>query len=112
MSIRAYARPHRGVTDTAVHKAICAGRFKLARSERDAGLNWPARVTAQMAAQLGLEPHAIHVALETAVREHCRSYASGARDWIDASRNTTDHYEGAAEIEQFALPLAPFEDSS
>lgn len=44
--------------------------FKLARSERDAWLNWPARISAQMAARLGIEPHAMHVALEAAVREH------------------------------------------
>lgn len=44
--------------------------FKLARSERDAWLNWPARISAQMAAKLGLDPHAMHVALETVVREH------------------------------------------
>jgi hypothetical protein len=44
--------------------------FKLARSERDAWLNWPARVSAQMAAKLELDPHAMHVALETAVRDH------------------------------------------
>ena len=44
--------------------------FKLARAERDAWLNWPARISAQMAARLGIEPHAMHVALEAAVREH------------------------------------------
>ena len=44
--------------------------FKLARSERDAWLNWPARISAQMAARLGIEPHAMHVALDAAVREH------------------------------------------
>ena len=44
--------------------------FKLARSERDAWLNWPARVSAQMAAKLGVDPHSMHVALEAAVREH------------------------------------------
>jgi hypothetical protein len=43
--------------------------FKLARAERDAWLNWPARISAQMAAGLGVEPHALHVALDTAVRE-------------------------------------------
>ena len=31
--------------------------FKLARDERDAWVNWPARVTAMMAAELGLEQH-------------------------------------------------------
>ncbi len=44
--------------------------FKLARSERDAWLNWPARISAQMAARLDVDPHAMHVALEAAVREH------------------------------------------
>jgi hypothetical protein len=43
--------------------------FKLARAERDAWLNWPSRVSAQMAAGLGVEPHALHVALDAAVRE-------------------------------------------
>ena len=43
--------------------------FKLARSERDAWLNWPARVSAQMAAKLNVDPHAMHIALESAVRE-------------------------------------------
>jgi hypothetical protein len=44
--------------------------FKLARAERDAWLNWPARISAQMAARLGVDPHTMHVALEAAVREH------------------------------------------
>lgn len=44
--------------------------FKLARSERDAWLNWPARISAQMAAKLGVDPHTMLIALEAAVREH------------------------------------------
>jgi hypothetical protein len=44
--------------------------FKLARAERDAWLNWPARVSAQMASQLGVDAHMLQVALEAAVREH------------------------------------------
>ena len=44
--------------------------FKLARSERDAWLNWPARVSAQMAAKLEIDAYTMHVALENAVREH------------------------------------------
>jgi hypothetical protein len=51
------------------HQAI-AHVFKLARTERDAWLNWPARISAQMAARLGVDAHALHVALEAAVREH------------------------------------------
>lgn len=50
-------------------KAI-AQVFKLARAERDAWLNWPARVSGQMASQLGVDPHTMHVVLEAAVREH------------------------------------------
>jgi hypothetical protein len=44
--------------------------FHLARVERDAWLNWPARVSGQMASQLGIDPHQMHVALDTVVREH------------------------------------------
>jgi len=44
--------------------------FKLARTERDAWLNWPARISAQLAAKLNADPHTMHVALEAAVREH------------------------------------------
>lgn len=51
------------------HQAI-AHVFKLARAERDAWLNWPARVSAQMAARLAVDPHAMHIELEAAVREH------------------------------------------
>ena len=44
--------------------------FKLARAERDAWLNWPARVSSQIAAELGVDSHQLHVILESAVREH------------------------------------------
>ena len=43
--------------------------FKLARAERDAWLNWPARISSQMAAGLGVDAHVLHVALDTAVRQ-------------------------------------------
>lgn len=51
---------------------VVAHVFKLARDERDAWVNWPARVSAQMAATLAVDPHAMHLALEAAVREHLR----------------------------------------
>ena len=51
---------------------VVAHVFKLARDERDAWLNWPARVSAQMAATLAVDPHAMHLALEAAVRDHLR----------------------------------------
>lgn len=41
--------------------------FKLAQSERDAWLNWPARVAPAMARAVGVDPHAMHVALEEVV---------------------------------------------
>jgi hypothetical protein len=44
--------------------------FKLARSERDAWLNWPARVSAAMAVALGVDAHTLHVQLESATRQH------------------------------------------
>jgi hypothetical protein len=46
--------------------------FTLARTERDAWLNWPARVSALLAAELGVDAHTLHVVLENAVREHLR----------------------------------------
>ena len=50
--------------------------FKLARVERDAWLNWPMRVAAEMAASLGVDQHKMHIALDTAVREHLKSLGS------------------------------------
>ncbi len=44
--------------------------FRLARRERDAWVNWPARVSALMAAELGVDTHAIHKVLEAHVRDH------------------------------------------
>jgi hypothetical protein len=44
--------------------------FRLAREERDAWVNWPARTSAQMAAALGVDTHAMQTLLETHVRAH------------------------------------------
>jgi hypothetical protein len=44
--------------------------FKLAREERDAWVNWPARVAAMMAAELEVDAHKLHTALERHVRGH------------------------------------------
>ena len=44
--------------------------YKLARTERDAWLNWPARVSAQLAAEMNVDSHALHVAMEREVRKH------------------------------------------
>jgi hypothetical protein len=42
--------------------------FRLAREERDSWINWPARVAALMAAELGVEAHPMQKVLETHVR--------------------------------------------
>lgn len=49
--------------------------FRLARQERDAWVNWPARVAAQMAVELGLEPHRMQKVLEAHVRAHLAELA-------------------------------------
>jgi hypothetical protein len=61
--------------------------FKLAREERDAWVNWPARVTAMMAAELSascseavghtvnVDPHQVHTVIERHVREHLAELA-------------------------------------
>ncbi|ALN83053.1 hypothetical protein [Lysobacter antibioticus] len=49
--------------------------FALARAERDAWLNWPARISSMLAAELDVDPHVIHVALEREVRQHLTELA-------------------------------------
>jgi hypothetical protein len=49
--------------------------FKLARDERDAWVNWPARVSAMIAAEVEVDPHALHTALERRVRDHLAELA-------------------------------------
>ncbi|GGO16076.1 hypothetical protein GCM10007972_24710 [Iodidimonas muriae] len=49
--------------------------FRLARQERDAWINWPARVAALMAAELGVEAHAMQRVLEAHVRAHLAELA-------------------------------------
>jgi hypothetical protein len=44
--------------------------FRLAREERDTWINWPARVAALMASELGVEAHSMQKALEMHVRAH------------------------------------------
>jgi hypothetical protein len=44
--------------------------FRLARDERDAWVNWPARVAAMFAAELEVDPHHLHTVLERNVRDH------------------------------------------
>jgi hypothetical protein len=49
--------------------------FRLAREERDAWVNWPARVAAMIAAELEVDPHQLHTVLERSVRDHLAELA-------------------------------------
>jgi hypothetical protein len=49
--------------------------FRLARDERDAWVNWPARVAAMIAAELEMDPHRVHTALERHVCDHLAELA-------------------------------------
>ena len=49
--------------------------FRLARRERDAWVNWPTRVAALMAAELGVDAHAMQKVLEAHVRDHLNELA-------------------------------------
>jgi hypothetical protein len=49
--------------------------FRLTRDERDAWVNWPARVAAMIAAELEVDPHQLHTSLERHVRDHLAELA-------------------------------------
>lgn len=49
--------------------------FRLAREERDSWANWPARVAALMASELGVEAHPMQKVLEAHVRAHLAGLA-------------------------------------
>lgn len=49
--------------------------FGLARATRDAWLNWPARISAQMASELKINPDELYRVLESYVREHLHEVA-------------------------------------
>lgn len=50
--------------------------FRLAREERDTWVNWPARVAALVAAEIGVEAHPMQKVLETHVRAHLAELAA------------------------------------
>ena len=45
-------------------REVIAHIFRLARQERDAWMTWPARISAQMASELKVDAHKLHVMLE------------------------------------------------
>ena len=54
--------------------------FRLARDERDAWVNWPARVAAMIAAELEVDQHRLHTVLERHVRDHLSELAEVRQD--------------------------------
>ena len=53
-----------------------AHAYRFAREVRDAWLNWPARVSALMAAELEVDADAMHTTLEKHVRQHLEELAA------------------------------------
>ena len=49
---------------------------ELAQRERDAILSWPARAAPVMAADLGVDEHALHAALDAGLRDHLAGRAA------------------------------------
>ena len=49
--------------------------FALGRRERDAWINWPARVAANMAAEMGIDAHTVEVTLDKYLRQHLMELA-------------------------------------
>jgi hypothetical protein len=49
--------------------------FRLARDERDAWVNWPARAAAIIAAELEVDSYRLHGVLERQVRAHLAELA-------------------------------------
>jgi membrane-bound ClpP family serine protease len=49
--------------------------FRLARDERDAWVNWPARAASVIAAELEVDSHRLHTVLERQVRAHLAELA-------------------------------------
>lgn len=50
--------------------------FQLAQAERDAILAWPVRAAPIMAAELGVDEHALRTALVTSLRAHLSDHAT------------------------------------
>ncbi|MGH6916340.1 MAG: elements of external origin [Geminicoccaceae bacterium] len=60
--------------------------FRLARDERDAWINWPARVASLMAAELEVDAHKLHTVLERCVHDRLAELAEVRRALIAAAR--------------------------
>lgn len=59
--------------------------FDLARRDRDSWLAWPARIAAEMAAELGVNPHALETAMNRHLRAHLAALGAAAIDLTTAA---------------------------
>ena len=68
--------------------------FRLAREERDTWLNWPARVAALMAAELGVDAHA----MQKARRDACPRSPRRTRRDPDPNSDELIGFDGGEEL--------------
>jgi hypothetical protein len=54
--------------------------FEVARQARDAWLGWPARIAADLASTLGVDPHKVQVELDRLIRAHLNEQADARFD--------------------------------
>jgi len=58
--------------------------FDLARRERDAWIGWPSRISAEIGAELGVEPHAVEQSLDRHLRAQLMALGDVALDLTQA----------------------------
>lgn len=61
--------------------------FDLARRMRDAWIGWPSRISAEMAAELGVDPHALERALDRQLRAQLSALGEPALDLTQAAKD-------------------------
>jgi hypothetical protein len=54
--------------------------FRLGRQFRDSWINWPSRISAQMASEMQVDEHVLHMTLERYVREHLNELGDAKLD--------------------------------
>ncbi|MCA1997185.1 MAG: Lrp/AsnC ligand binding domain-containing protein, partial [Armatimonadetes bacterium] len=69
---------------------------RFAKEERDAILAWPARVAAEMAAELGVDAHRLQTMMDTRLREH-----------LEVQQDMLPAWAMSGETDYLLLVLAP-----
>jgi hypothetical protein len=60
--------------------------FRFARMDRDAWQNWPSRISAQMAAELGVDAFVLERTLDEYIREHLTELSRAPRFSLEGAR--------------------------